>query len=127
MVLRTRTITRIDMSCDVKFTVSQLRHENDLMAGTGGTSRENKQLGFCPAFIDTDTGMVYPSANIDGSLAPVHVLDGLPESFVVNRTQSGHVSAVKSSIVAGFTLAGNFFTREQAAQFVRKSSTMKAC
>ena len=103
-----------------EYTVTQLRYESDCMSGTGGTSRENRSLGFCPAFLDTDTGTVLDSVHADGSRAPIHLFDGLPESYIISRTADGGVKAVKSSLVAGFTLAGQFFTREQAASYLKK-------
>ena len=43
------------------------------------------------------------------------MLDGVPEDWIVQQDRSGKVTAVKSSVVSGFTRAGVFYTREQAA------------
>jgi hypothetical protein len=48
----------------------------------------------------------------------VHLLDGLPDDLVVHRTAEGRVTAVKHTLVSGFLRAEQFYTREQAAQFL---------
>jgi hypothetical protein len=92
-----------------------LEGQNRVFAGTGGVSPENRDLGFIPGFLDRETGLVYVSRRADGSPAPVHVLEGLPDGLVRLRTPLGRVSAVKETIVAGFIRAGCFYTREQVA------------
>jgi len=95
-----------------------LRLENAAFQGTGGRSQENAGLGFRPAFLDRDTSQVYASRFANGMLAPLHLLDGLPEEVVLKRAPGGQVQVVKPSIVSGFTLDGEFYTREAAAQRV---------
>jgi hypothetical protein len=48
----------------------------------------------------------------------VHLLDGLPDDLVVHRNTEGRVTAVKHTLVPGFLRAEQFYTREQAAQFL---------
>ena len=93
-----------------------LQRENVEFFGTGGRSQENAGAGFRPAFIDSETSIVYPSRFADGRPAPVHLLDGLPPEVVLTRTPSGRVRTVKSTIVSGFTLIGEFYTREAASR-----------
>ena len=93
-----------------------LRRQNADHAGTGGRSDGNRGLGFRPAFFDFDTQTIYLSRFADGRLAPFHLLDGLPEDVVVDRTPSGRVVAAKASLVAGFERQGYFFTRTAAAR-----------
>ena len=92
-----------------------LRTENQVFWGTGGRSEENRSSGFRPAFMDTQTSLVYPSRFADGRPAPFHMIDGLPDEVVMARDASGRVASVKSSVVAGFLCMGRFFTREEAA------------
>jgi hypothetical protein len=82
--------------------------------GSAGCSAGNRGLGFRPAFLDTETGRVYLSAFADGRPAPVHVLDGLPQTLVVARSAGGRVCAVKASMVSGFARDARFYTREEA-------------
>ncbi len=96
-----------------------LREENLVYVGTGGISQENHSSGFHPAFFDLEFGVGYLSRFADGSLAPVHVLDGLPEEWILERNAAGRVQTVKSSVIAGFIRDGYFYTREQAAEAVR--------
>ncbi len=103
-------------------TRSTLKTQNRVFAGTGGTSRKNKRQGFAPGFMDQETGVIYFSRNIDGSPAPFHRIDGLPDEVIVERASSGRVAAVKGSLVAGFIRNGLFYTREQAARALNQSA-----
>ncbi len=100
-------------------TTEVLRKENLDYVGTGGVSQENHSSGFLPAFYDLLTGCGHFSRFVNGTLAPIHVLDGLPEEWIIERDQSGKVHSVKDSVIAGFIRDGYFYTREQAAQYVR--------
>ncbi len=97
-------------------TPESLNHTSKLFAGTYGTSEKNRPLGFCPGFRDEETGAVYISRWSDGTPAPFHALDGLPDHLVLARGPSGRVVAVKASVIAGFIRWGFFYTREQAAR-----------
>jgi hypothetical protein len=96
-------------------TPSRLARENVAYLGSGGRSEENHGSGFRPSFLDTDTGVVYLSRFSDGRLAPLHLLDGLPDGVVLTRSATGRVSEVKASIVSGFSRGGRFYTRDEAA------------
>ena len=92
-----------------------LKRTSRAFAGTHGRSEENRQLGFTPGFRDEETGVVYISCWSDGTPAPFHALDGLPDHLILARGPGGRAVAVKASIVAGFIRWGLFYTREQAA------------
>lgn len=77
---------------------------------------ENRDLGFHPAYLDFDTQRKYLSRFADGSLASVHVLDGLPDELVIDRLPSGRAIAVKASVIPGFVRGGYFYTRAAAAR-----------
>jgi hypothetical protein len=94
--------------------------QNRCFEGTGGVSGENRSLGFLPAFADVLTGAVYLSRFADGRLAPMHLLEGLPEKAVERRDVNGRVTELKGSVVAGFVRDGQFYTREQAARIATK-------
>ena len=96
-------------------TNSRLRRENRSFRGTGGLSQNNRGAGFLPAFRDLDTGRVELSRLDDGMVAPIHLLGGLPENWVVRRNPGGGVAALKAAVVAGFLRGGRFYTREEAA------------
>lgn len=98
---------------------SDLSQQNAVFHGTGGVSANNRSLGFQPAFRNKETGLVYASRFADGRLAPIHLMDGLPEELVVARTGAGRVVSIKTSVQAGFTLNGNFYDRGQAARYLR--------
>ena len=94
-------------------TIKALEHQNRRFAGRGGVSCENRARGFIPGFLDRATGEIYISCREDGTPSPIHILDGLPNKLVVTRTPSGQVAAVKGTIVPGFILDGQFYTRDQ--------------
>ena len=104
-----------------RFDVRSLRHENDTYRDTGGVSSENASHGFLPAFRDTKTGRCYLSRFADGQPAPVHLLDGLPESAVLERDSEGRVVAAVPTLTSGFFLGDRFLTREEAAQAMAAS------
>ncbi|MBA1146844.1 hypothetical protein H0Z60_07195 [Ectothiorhodospiraceae bacterium WFHF3C12] len=99
-------------------TPDQLVSEKAAYRNTGGVSECNRQEGFRPAFMDLESGIVYASRNPDGSDAPCHRIDTLPEALVVSRRSDGRVEAIKGSVVAGFQRNGRFFTRDEAARIV---------
>jgi hypothetical protein len=96
--------------------LGRLRLENEVHAGSGGRSSANRALGFHPAFLDFDTQRIYASRFADGRLAPLHLLDGLPDEVVIKRTPGGRVIAAKASLISGFVRNGFFYTRAAAAR-----------
>lgn len=99
-------------------TPDQLVSEKAAYRNTGGVSECNHAEGFRPAFMDLETGIVYPSVNPDGTEACCHRVDTLPEALVLSHRADGRVEAIKGSVVAGFQRNGRFFTRDEAARIV---------
>ena len=99
--------------------LAELRLENHRFADTGGISEVAREYGFVPAFQDTHTGVAEISRYGDGTAAPFHLLDGLPEDWTVEKQKDGKVVSVKASVVAGFIRQNRFYTREQAAKAVK--------
>jgi len=100
------------------FTKAKLQQENLAFFGTPGVSYENRDYGFLPAFCDSVTGRVELSRLQNGQLAPIHTIEGLPESWIVKRDAASKAMAIKHSVVAGFVRDGCFYTRSQAARAV---------
>lgn len=98
-----------------------IRTQNAHFAGTGGVSGNNRAVGFVPAYQNTVTGEAVVSRFGDGRPAPVHVLDGLPESWVALRDADGSVTRTTGDVIAGFLRDGRFFTREAAARVLAAS------
>lgn len=96
----------------------RLRRENLTYAGTGGRSQENGSQGFIPAFYDPETDTVELSRFSNGNLAPIHLIEGLPETWVEERGLDGMIRAIKQCVVSGFVRGGCFYTRQQAAQAI---------
>ena len=108
--------------------MNQLILEQETIAyqGSGGISDNNRSFGMRPAFRNNETGRVYPSRFADGRLAPIHLIDGLPDELVVARSAAGRVTSVKNSVQSGFTLNDCFYDRDEAARYLqvnRQSTT----
>jgi hypothetical protein len=97
-------------------TTDRLEFENHTHTGSGGVSQENRCKGFFPAFYDQETGQIELSRFANGTLAPVHLIEGLPDAWVVERSMDGMIKAIKQSVISGFVRGGLFYTRQQAAQ-----------
>ena len=88
--------------------------------GKGGTSAEACCVGFAPAFLDCATNTIYRACFANGTPAPMHLLDGLPEELILARDSDGRVVAIKETVVSGFVKDDVFYTRDQAALLVNK-------
>ena len=91
-----------------------LRDENILYANTRGVSQSNCSGGFHPGYLNRASGQTALSCFRDGSPAPIHVLDGLPQSWIIRRDADGRVIEASPEIVSGFIRDGVFYTREEA-------------
>jgi hypothetical protein len=100
--------------------VARLQLENLVYRGTGGRSEENRNLGFRPAFLDFATQRIYLSRFRNGMPAPIHVIDGLPDEVVIDRSVSGRVLGTKATLIAGFVRNGFFYTRRAAARLTKE-------
>ena len=94
-------------------TQATLKTQNDKYRGTPGVSVGCKDQGFVPAFRNPDTGETFRSRFADGRPAPMHLLDGLPDSWVLSRNANRRVTKIKAGIISGFLRNGRFYTREQ--------------
>jgi len=97
-------------------TLDDLIHQNQAYEGTGGTSQGNHGQGFSPAYMDAETGKIVASTFTDGRPAPIHLLCGLPEEWVLGHTSSSEAPRLKASIVVGFVRGDQFYTRAEAAK-----------
>ena len=104
------------------FSNRRLQTENRLYRQTAGVSPNNHHLGWRPAFRDDATGQVVISCWADGSPAPLHTLQGLPDELVLQRDETGQVMAAKPTLTAGFVTGEQFYTREQAARLVSNNN-----
>jgi hypothetical protein len=73
--------------------------------------------------MDARTRKVYASTFADGTPAPFHLLDGLPDELVVARDRRLRPSQVRGSVIAGFSRNGRFYTRAEAAALVRAGAS----
>lgn len=92
-----------------------LNQQNVTFKNTGGVSEGNKGEGFRPAFYDTQQQRAEIARFANGTPAPFHLLEGVPEDWVTKRDSCGKVIAVKVSVIAGFIRNGIFYTRDQAS------------
>jgi hypothetical protein len=108
---------------DSSLTPKKLQQQTVAFRGTGGISAENNGHGFTPAFLDTAKGEIHLARFADGRLAPMHILEGLPEDLIAVRDATGRATATVPTIIAGFAHQERFYTREQAAAAVMAKSS----
>ncbi len=101
------------------YTTQQLQQQGVQFQGSGGCSEGNRDYGFEPAFLDSDSGIIYPSRLANGLPSPVHSLNGLPDNLVLARDIHGNVTAVKGSVISGFSREGLFYSREECAELLK--------
>lgn len=106
-------------SAETGLTYRVLQQQTRVYQGSGGTSAECACLGLAPAFLDRDTNQVYRACFANGSPAPMHLLDGLPNELVITRDARGRVVTVKASLLSGFLKDGVFYTRDEASRLAR--------
>ena len=75
-----------------------------------------RRFGFRPAFLDFTTMQIHPSSFADGEPSPFHVLDGLPDEAVLERSSTGRVTLAKPTLICGFERRGFFYPRAAAAR-----------
>lgn len=100
-----------------------IEQESKRFLGRMGTSSEVNGSGFCPAFKDSNTGDVHPSRFADGTLATLHVLDGLPNHLVLERNNNGHVTKTVDWLITGFIKDNQFYTRMEVSNMIQQGNT----
>lgn len=83
---------------------------------SGNKSERIRAQGFMPAFYNSDSLTAEVSRFTDGQVAPIHLLDGLPNEWVAARNASGKIVALKGSVEAGYLYEGVFYTAEQVTE-----------
>ena len=101
----------------------ELDAQNGEFAGTAGVSQHNRAAGFVPAYCNHADGQVLASRFADGSPAPIHVLEGVPDHWVEHRDSDSGLVRLKPTIEAGFLRDGRFFSRAAAKAAVEQAQT----
>lgn len=101
-----------------QYTAMKLHQENLAYAGTGGVSQNNRRARFLAAFQDTATGRVELARFENGKPATMHIFNGIPDEWILQRDKHGHPLALLETIQAGFVRESKFYTREEAAALV---------
>jgi hypothetical protein len=83
-----------------------------------GVSVYSHASGYVPAFRKAGTCEVRLSAFADGTPAPVHVLEGLPATWVSRHGAAGGALVLANDVEAGFIRDGRFYTLPAAADVV---------
>ena len=98
------------MPSAARYTAQNAEHAITDDAGTA------RRLGFSPAFLDYATMRIHPARFADGTLAPFHCRDGLPDEVVLHRLPSGRVVLAKETLISGVERGGFFYTRTAAVR-----------
>ena len=78
--------------------------------------REQRSLGFRPAFMDSMTCEIYLARLGDGRPASFHSTEGLPDAVVTRQPFTGRIANVKPTLIPGFERNGFFYTCTAAAR-----------
>lgn len=108
------------VGCIYPLSLTRLLQDNRRYRGTKAVSDGNRADGFRPAFLDSDTNKVYLSRRADGRLAAVHCLEGLPAGLILRRDKAGRVMETKPGLIAGFSRADHFYSREEALELLQQ-------
>ena len=90
--------------------IDQQRRTYDRM---GGAVFGDASFGFLPAFMDTESSEIHLSSYRDGHPAVIHIMDGIPETWVSEWDDEGQPVGLKKGIVAGFMRGGAFYTVDE--------------
>ena len=93
-----------------------LNDENVLYGRTRQARSEDRLPGLVPGYRNQRTGELARSRYADGTPAPVHLLDGLPDHWIAERDADGRVIRARTDIEAGFLRSGRFYNRDEAAR-----------
>jgi len=118
--------TQEDRMINTTQTSRFITRDNVKYAHTKGVSQNCRSARFIPAFRDSVTGEVCLSRFEDGSTAPVHMLDGMPDHWVIKRDEDNHVVRIKGSIIAGFIRDGKFYSREEMEATSRRRTGVRS-
>lgn len=105
---------------DVKrgLTLRAIAEENAAIGGAGSRGTSQGEMGrFVPCFRCKTTGEVFFPLDANGNIAPIHLLNGIPERFVTSRGLDGGALSVCPDIESGFYRDGQFYTRKEAAEY----------
>lgn len=80
---------------------------------SGSTIFSDAAFGFMPAFMDIITEEIHLSTYDDGKPAVLHVLDGLPVSWIDVWGEDGRADSVRTGVIAGFMRGGHFYTIDE--------------
>lgn len=100
----------------------RLEVENERYANTGGISQNNASMRFIPAFKNSLTGEVALSRYANGTTAPFHLMEGLPETWLIKKAKC---TDLKAYIISGFVRFGKFFDRQEAADFLEQTPNLQ--
>lgn len=73
-------------------------------------AKSGLMTGFLPAFRHLETGEVRLCRMENGQISRDHLLDGLPEHWIVDRDAGGRPSALVYAIEPGFMRGAEFWT-----------------
>ena len=86
-----------------------------------GAVFSDASFGFMPAFKHIKNQQVHLSTDLNGELSVMHILDGLPETWIEEKDEKGRALTLKPDIIAGFMRNSEFYTLNEIIQSVRDS------
>lgn len=101
---------------DPRLNLTRVAEENAADASPDRITEATRRFGFRPAFLDCVRMRIHLARFADGRLAPFHLLEGLPDEAVADRSAAGRVVRAKATLIPGFERGGFFYTRTAAAR-----------
>lgn len=91
-------------------------HRIKAQLGTGSGVFSDTCFGFMPAFRNIHNKETHLSVYDGGHPSVVHLLDGLPDKWIDEKSGDGRPVSLKAGIIAGFMRQGRFYTLREIMQ-----------
>ena len=78
-------------------------------------------FGFMPAFKNLIDQQIHLSKDRNGDLSVMHLFDGLPESWISEKDDTGIALTLKAGIIAGFMRNAEFYTLNEIVNNIKDS------
>lgn len=86
-----------------------------------GAIFSDASFGFLPAFKNIKDQQIHLSTDSFGKISVMHLLDGLPDCWVLEKDAQGKALTLRAEIIAGFMRNNEFYTLSEIIHVVKDS------